>query len=379
MNRRSALSLLAVVGLTGCSLQPIEWAEPTAEPVSTADPAVEVRSDFHIQTRDSGVKTLEQGQTVGLRISTPHFDGVLEQLYLGERLSEQDAAQLRQRTAIRAPQRHEFLVFTMRAGIPSFLSDDEDAVTFQVRVGEAAHPIGAPFGRFIASETAEYEVPWMMLALCIPVGEEVFLDVTDQERTVSVNLVQGEPVDDETWAATAGFRERHLISVGPDRGSFAQGVTSLPSGDQEVDQATFTMTLTANPGASVLAPWLPAHGWAVAGMQWLQLRFAIEPQFDNSLFRYDLSGPETFKYERVGEAAQPAVSPERVTTEGVETSRRLDVVFQVPSGDPAGTLLCRPAGTLQALYRGVGAVPAQFVGEASALSFAVSLSPDPAQ
>lgn len=375
MNRRTALGLLAVAGLTGCSLEPIEWVEPTAEPPASMDPAVEVRSDFFVQTSDSGVKRLAEGLDVGLRVSTPHFDGVIDQIFTGERLGEQDAAQVRQNTAITAPQRHEFLAFTMQAGLPVFQADTDVTLGYQLRVGAAVIEVGPPFGRFIVSDTAGYEIPWVLFVLSVPKGEPVFLDITDQEQTVSVNLITGEPVDDEAWALTQGFRERSTISIDPLRATFSHGVTSLPGAEQEPDQSVFTLPMTANDRASILAPWLPARGWAVPGMQWLRLRFTIEPRFDNPLFRYEFSGADTFKYQDSSGLARQAVAPERLTTEDVELSTTLDVTFEVPTADPAGTLLCRPAGVLQALYVNNRVVPAEFIGEAPGISFGVEFAP----
>lgn len=375
MDRRTALGLLAVAGLTGCSLQPVAWVEETAEPVESVDPAVEVRPDFFVQTTDPGTKALTEGRDVGLRISTPHFDGVLDQVFVGGRLGEQDAAQARQDTAIRAPQRHELLAFTMRAGLPVFQADADVTVAHRLRVGADVVELSAPFGRFVVSETAEYEIAWAMFVLSVPIGEPVLYDVTDQEQTVSVNLITGEPVDDAAWARTQGFRERQVITIDPGKAIFTQAVTSVPPAGQEVDQGTFTLPLTANDRASLLAPWLPGRGWASDGTQWLRLQFVAEPQFDNRLFSYAFTGPETFRYQGGGGEALAAVAPEQFTSD----SRRLtdlDVTFEVPATDASGTLLCRPVGTLHANYRGMAPLPAEFVGEAPAVRFAVALTPE---
>ncbi|WP_040283274.1 hypothetical protein [Tessaracoccus massiliensis] len=376
MDRRSALALLATLGLTGCSFEPVTWVTAMPEPETTADPAVELRDDFFIQTSDAGVKSIDEGATLGLRVSTPYFDGRIEQLFLGEEVGAATAVQVRRRTPLRAPEGHQILAFTLAAGRPSFQADPDTQLVHSLRVGESLLELGPPFGRHTVSQEGEYDIDWTLVMLCVPTGQSVRYEVTDQDRTVAVDLIGKAPVDDEAWAATQGFRERHQISIGPERAIFSRGVVSQPDPALEIEaEATqLTVPMAPNPVGSILAPWLPGLGWAETGAQWLRLRFTFDPSFADTKFHYDLDVAQSFTFEDGKGTRYPASDPERLTVEDVDLlQQRLDVTFAV-GGPEAGAMRFQPVGNLQALYTGGTAVPAVLTDQAPPLEFAVQFT-----
>ncbi|MBB1509769.1 hypothetical protein [Tessaracoccus sp. MC1756] len=376
MNRRGALGLFALMGLSGCSFEPIEWVEGTPEAVESADPTVELRPDFFIQTSDNGVKSIEEASSVGQRISTPHFDARLEQVFLGAELGQQTAMQVRRRTPLRAPEGHQILAFTLAAGVPSFQPDPGADLAHRLRVGDVAFDLGAPFVRHTINDDGEYDIDWTLIMLCIPEGSPVFLDVTDQARTVSLDLITGAPVEDEAWADTTGFRERHLIAVQPERQIFVHDIISLPDPSLQIeqDEAQLAVALAPNPTASLLTPWLPGLGWAAAGMQWFRLRLTFEPSLTDTRFTYSFSGPESFTFEDSEGVNHKVVAPEIVAADDIEMSTTVDLIWQLAGPYTVGTMRFQPKGTLQALYTGGVTVAAQFTATPSPLQFGVQFT-----
>ncbi|GAA4889970.1 hypothetical protein GCM10025789_03030 [Tessaracoccus lubricantis] len=364
------------MGLSGCSFEPIRWVDGAPEAVESVDPAVELRADFFVQTSDNGVKSIEEGRTVGQRISTPHFDARLEQVFLGAEVGTGTAMQVRRRTPLRAPEGHQILAFTLAAGLPSFQPDPDADLAHRLRVGDAGIDLGPPFVRHMINDDGEYDISWTLIMLCVPEGAPVFLDATDQERTVTLDLLTGEPVDDDAWAATAGLRQRHIIAVEPERQIFMHNLVSLPDPALaiEQDEAQLAIALSPNPTSSILAPWLPGRGWAQPGMQWLRLRLTFEPSLTDTRFTYAFSGPESFALEDSAGSNHSVLSPERISAADIELSTTVDLVWQLTEPFTAATMRFQPKGELKALYTGGVEVPAQFTATPSPLQFGVQFT-----
>lgn len=380
LSRRSALTLLAVAGVSGCSFEPITWTSASPEPseTNTVDPAVELDPEYMSQSLDGSPKTIEEGFTVGQRVSTPHFDGTIEAAFVGARLGERSAAQVSQQTAVRAAPEHELVAFTLRAGDPVFTGQPEEPPTFALQVGERRVTLEHPFGRLTTA--GRYETQWVFIVLSVPVAAPVRFQVSDQGRTCSIDLREGRAIEDEGWAANALFRERQVVTLEPTEATFSRGVdVVLPEGTESTGQTAVELIVTMAPLPSRgLTPWVPGLGWAEAGTLWLPLqtqsKVAFSPVTNTYLITVDV--PQSFVYQDEGGSLINAVSPETITTQQIMRGQSpLDVVWAVPEGDTRGVVRFNPVGTLEANFQGGVQYPASFTGTAIPMEFTLEIAP----
>ncbi len=105
-----------------------------------------------------------------------HFDGYLVARSVSTRLDGETAKQVRQRSAIEAPEGRELVAFVLRAGIPGFIESGEQTAGFRIINGDLPIRVVSPFGRVVG---AAYEVPYVMFVLSVPKGGPVLFQVDD--------------------------------------------------------------------------------------------------------------------------------------------------------------------------------------------------------
>lgn len=372
--------LLAVGGLTGCSVRPVQWVTPEAGPSASesADSAVAVDPQFLVQSLDGDTKALDEGSPVGLRIATPFFDGTLEELFVGKRLGARTAGQVRRDTGLAAPEGYDLIAFTMRAGAAANAATAESAPTFTLRLGDRGVPVESPFGRTLQSGSPERG--WAMFIVCVPEGDLAHLDVADQGKTCTVDLRTGLPTENADWAATAGFRQRIDAAVDPVEATFSARLETVPPPDFEKESAELSLTMRPDVRTSPLSPWHPVLGWAAAGEQWLVLPMNAKVAFapDRPQFVLDIDVPRAFSYEDEFGAARSARLPERVSTMDIAQDVPLDVVWGVSGNDSNAVARFIPNGELTVNYQGtigVDTLPAVFVGTPQPLEFSLTFTP----
>lgn len=380
LTRRSALALLAVGPLTGCTFTPIAWEDPTASPTSaaSADDATVVAADYFNRSPDPAPKTLSEGVSTLQRISTPHFDARLDRRFAGKRLSAQTTAQIYEPGAVRAPQGGELIAFTLQAGSPCFLEDVKAAAQVDIVVGGGVVlPLTAPFGVF-NRDTGTFEREWVLSVCAVPEGADVALRVTDEGRRVSVDLRTGAPIEDEGWVATAGFREPLAVRIGDARQRLTRELVTVPTDTTPVQTSTFELDLALEAIDALLA-WTPEDGWAQPGMRWLRIatgaRASFEPA-DNPSAVMDIDVVKSFLYREGTAAPVGAHRPRSVTTQEVMDGKAvLDVTWLVPTPRERVTITCDPVGVIEALYRDHDPIAMKATGPANHLAFALEFAP----
>ena len=378
LTRRSALTLLAVSGLSGCTFTPIKWEQGEAAPSATGkgDGAVEIRPDYFAQSPDSGARTLSEGVPSPQRISTPHFDARLDRRFAGESLGAVTAAQVRERGGIRAPEGHDLLAFTLEAGTPTFAETDESRARIDIQVGDGlSYPVKAPFGLF-SSERGTYDRAWALFVFAVPTGSPVALNVTDEGKKVSVDLRTGAPVVDDAWHATRGFRERVDIEVVGGQQVIERDLTTAPVNGQNL-ASRFRLGLDPDAGYG-LVPWNPEGGWAPEGRQWLRVamraRVEFVPSEPNVVI--DLDVPRSFVYTEAMEAPIGAHLPKTITTESIQRgSGTLDVTWVVPGAAAEARFVCNPVGVAVARFSDHPDVPVEFTGAAEQAQYTLKFTP----
>ena len=377
LTRRSALALLAVAGVTGCGFEPVTWTTPSGAPSATevVDPATTLDPQFRTQSLEGSPKSIEEGFQVGQQISTPHFDGTLEALFIGERLGERTAAQVREQTEIKAAPGHELVAFTLRAGQPTFL-DAEEPPTFALLVGDREAPIDPPFGEF--NSEGRYSSQWVLHILSVPQQVPVLLQVSDQGRSVRVDLREAKPVEDDAWAVMEPFREPKTVTLDPPLGVFSRNIETVPPADPQrpVQKETSEFLLQMQPEPTALVPWIRERGWAPEGKLWLplstQAKVVFSPATPQFVITMDVA--ESLTYQGGDGVLVKAEFPETVTTLAMQRGQAaLDVAWLVPETDTRAVIGFDPVGTMVVNYTGGITFPSQFVGEAAPLEFTVSV------
>lgn len=379
LTRRSALALLAVSGLAGCSFEPITWETTTANPTADAstDPAAEVRADYFAQSPDSGARTLLEGVPAAQRISTPHFDARLDRRFVGEEIGAETAAQLRERTPIRASKDHELVAITLQAGVPSFADSEAGGASISIELGDGVKlPVQQPFGA-LDRERGRYVRDWALLVFSVPTGAPVRLAVADEGKTVRVDLREGAPIVDQAWEANRGFRERVDIEVVDPAAVLHREVQTAPVNGQ-VQKSRFRLGL--NPDAARgLVPWNPQSGWAPDGRQWLRVAMRAKVEFapaDPAVFA-TLDVKRSFSYVEGRDAPLAPNLPETIETEVLQRgTAELDVTWAVNGAASEAQLICNPvASAMYARYTDHPDVAATFVGRPEQAMFTLRITP----
>ncbi|SHI31324.1 hypothetical protein SAMN02745244_00095 [Tessaracoccus bendigoensis DSM 12906] len=376
LTRRSALALLAVTGLSGCTFKPIQW-DPSAAPIVSApgDGAVEVRADYFAQSPDSGDRTLQEGIPVSLRISTPHFDARFDRRFTGQSLGAVTAAQVREQAPIKAPDGYELVAFTLEAGAPIFGATEDAAARVSIEIGDGVtFPLAAPFGRYNAS-TGSYDRNWALVVFSVPSEVPVTLAVVDADKRVSVDIRSGEPVVDEGWRANRGFRERIQIGVEGGQSVLERELVAVVNGQQVHSRFRLGLDPVAAYG---LVPWNPEDGWAEGDRQWLRIAMNAKAEFvpDSPTMIVDLDVTRSFSYQEAPAEPLAAQLPRTITTEAIQRgSSELDVTWAVPGAGDSASLTCNPVGTALVRFSDHPDVAAEFTGSAQPVTYELRFSP----
>lgn len=361
--------------VTGCSFTPVTFSEPTTPtPSSSVDPTVTLDPEFLVRATDGGDKTLVEGIRNDQRFSTPHLDGSLVGSFVGEALSLVSASQLGQQTPIRAPEGHELAAFILRGGRPGFVETVDHAASVQLRIGDRRIPVPKLFNSF-STQSDEYLTQWEMFCLCLPAGDAIALEVTDEGKTISLDLRTGVPLIDEAWKATTGFRERFEIVCDPASGVFKRTFSTLPPPGLEADTGEMSLGLLPDTVRG-LKPWTPAQGWAPDGKQWLSIPMNARVGWDGRVAALlTLRVPESFIHrDRDGQVA--AEDPDTITTDQITTGQvDLVVVWPVTGREGASTISFNAVGELAVDYAETAGVPAQFTSPALPVEFTLTATP----
>ena len=302
------------------------------------------------------------------------LDGTLVSCFVGESLSLASAFQVGQETPVRAPQGHQVAAFTLRGGIPGFVDTVGHAATVQLRIGDRRIPVPNLFNTF-SPEAQAYLTPWEMFCFCLPAGDAVVLEVTDESRTISLDIRTGVPVIDDDWRATTGFRERFEILCDPADAVFTREFSTLPPLGMEAD--TGGMSLGLRPDTlSGLQPWTPAQGWAPAGKQWLGVPMNARVGWEGRVAALlTLRVPESFIH-RDSEGEVAAISPASITTDQITTGQAdLVVLWPVTGGAGTSTISFNAVGDLAVDYAETEKVPAQFTSPVAPVEFTLTATP----
>lgn len=344
-------------------------------PTASVDPAKEVDSEYFLRSRDGAAKSLPEGDYGSLVISTPHLDGTLQGWFAGERLSLETAAQVGETTPLKAPTGYELAAFTLKGGLPGYVETADHVVTSQLKVGSNFIPLPNLFDKFNPS-SGSYLTEWEMFIFCVLPDDAITLEITDEGKTVAIDLRTGQPVVDDGWRANAGFRERWNITCEPENGTFRREFTTIPPAELQAQGGSLVVALKPD---SELLPWTPILGWAPDGHQWLVSRMNARVQAGNELFpQQNINVPQSFSYQDESGARIPATYPETVTTDALARNQLdLMVIWAVTGRDASGVVGFNPTGVMEVDYTDYPNVPAEFSAPADPLEFLLKYEPRP--
>ncbi|RMB62071.1 hypothetical protein EAX62_05670 [Tessaracoccus antarcticus] len=371
------MALLGLGAVSGCSLPPVNFSPESATPSPSAsvDPTVIMDPEFLARATDGTPKLLPEGVASGQRFSTPHLDGVLAEFVVGESLSQTTVLQVGVDTPVRAPQGYELAAFTLRGGVPTFISGAGHEPVVVLRVGDRRIPVANLFNEF-STQAGVYLTLWEMFVLCVPTGSDVALEVTDEDTTVAVDLRTGLPQDNDGWRATTGFRERWDITCDPEKGVFTRDFTTVPPAGTEPESGRFNIGFRPDVGGG-LRPWTPSQGWAPTGTQWLAVGMGARVQWEGGVVPlFTLSVPKSFLHTDASGVQVAATHPQSVTTDALVTGQaELLVVWPVIARAGTSSFSFNAVGDMSVDYAETVGVPAQFSTPATALEFVLTTSP----
>lgn len=376
LSRRSAFALLGVSVLAGCAepvdFTPEEHRTPTTEG-GTEPPEVVVESTFLARSTEGRHVDVPGATPIGLVFSTPHFDGRIGSVFIGETLPYEIAEQVERMNPLRAPEGHVFVAFTAQAGQPEFQESSEYPVTVSLIQAGTTVPLRNLFGGFTQDT---YAVPWEFIVACVPEGEALMLEVTDSGKTIQLDLVQGVPTVDEAWNANQGFRERQQVAFSPEDAVFERDFTTSPPEGYESETGTFRIGF--QPSGAYIGPWSPTHDWAPQGSQWLTIPMAARVEYQGVPANIELDLPGSFTYLTADGQAMELVTPQTITTEEV-LRQHSDIIptFEITGRDDQATLTFSANGTVRVDYQEVTNVPANFSSAADAIVFDLTYSSRP--
>lgn len=377
VSRRAALLGLGAAAVSGCSFEPVDFNPPSDSPTPTEsqDPAKEVDGEYFLRSRDGDAKNLPEGDYGSVVISTPHFDATLQGWFVGERLSLETAAQVGETTPLKAPPGHELAAVTLKGGLPAYVETADHSVTSALTVGSNRIPLPSLFEKFNPG-SGSYLTEWEMLVFTVLPDDQITLEVTDEGRTVKVDLRTGMPVADEDWNANLGFRERWDITCTPETGTFNRAFSTTPP--PELQPQSGSVVVTLRPDGELL-PWTPILGWAPEGQQWLVAAMNARVQVGGEVFgQQNINVPQSFTYQDAAGQKIPAAHPETVTTDALARGQvDLMVIWPVSGHDASGVLGFNPTGPIEVDYTDHANVPAEFTAQAQPLEFILEYQPRP--
>lgn len=367
---------VAVLAATGCGFEPVSFMPESETPTPTAsvDPARAVDVEYFKRARDGVAKTLPGGIRSALRISTPHLDCTLEERFVGDRIPQETAAQLDEATPLRAPDGYELAGFTLRGGTPSYMETADTNITAQLRVGDKYIPLPNLFDTYNRA-SGSYLKEWEMCVFCVLPGQRIELEITDEGRTVKVDLRDGVPILDDDWRATTGFRERQRIACTPENGVFRRGFETLAPEGWLSEGGSLAVGLQPDV-LSGLMPWTPTLGWADDGEQWLAVPMNARIGVDAKVFpKMEIDVAASFEYQDETGTKRPAVHPPTVSTDALARNQMDLIVFWSVSGrDTAAQIVFNPVGRLAVDYTDYPNMPAEFSEAATPLEFQLTYS-----
>lgn len=380
VTRRAALFGLAAATVSGCGFEPVSFEPHTESPTPTAsvDPAKVVDRQYFLRSRDGSPKNLPEGEYGSLRIATPHLGASLEGWFAGERLSLETAAQVGEETPLKAAEGYELAAFTLRGESPPYVEMAGHELTSLLKVGDNVIPLPNLFDKF-NPQSSSYLTEWEMIVLSVLPGDPVTLEITDEGRTISVDLRTGLPVLDDGWRANEGFRERWDVTCTPDNGVFSRGFTTTPGDDFEPESGELQIGLQPDTGNGLL-PWTPTLGWAPDGQQWLEVRMnaRVAVPTGNVFPQVSLDVAKSFQYLDEAGTMHGAAHPASVSTDALARGQvDLIVTWAVSGGEASGQLSFNATGPIEVDYTDYPNMPAQFSTEAVPLEFDLSYEPRP--
>ncbi len=339
---------------------------------SSAPEEVEVESSFFGRSTDGRHVALPGAAPSGLVFSTPHLDGRIGEIYSGQVLPYDVATHLDRMNPLRAPEGHRFVAFTARAGRPAFEEDVEHPVEAFLEVDGSPLPLRNLFGGY---SRGAYGVDWELVVACVRDGGRVVLGVTDEGRTVRVDLSAGTPVDDDAWVANEGFRERRVVAFEPGSATYERAFTTAPP--EGIERENGELELGLAPDNAFLAPWNPVHGWAPVGRMWLTIPMHATVAFRELPAVVELDLQASFEYRSATGEPAPLVAPLTVSTEEVRR-QRADIIptFEVDGWEDTATLTFDAVGRATVQYTELQ-VPATLTGGSTPVRFALTLSDGP--
>lgn len=361
--------------LAGCS-GPIDFTpeehRTTAAPVDDTPDDTVVEPGFVARSTTGRHVVVPEAVSSGIVVSTPHFDGRIRDLYVGDRLPLEVAQQFDQATGIAAPEGHRFVVVNAQAGVPMFPLDPEHPVTVRLVVGDRPHPLRSVFGD---PERGRYSVAWECLVVVVPDDGTALLEVEDAGKTVRVDLTQGIPVEDEAWASNAGFRERRDVRFDPALGVHERTYRVEPAGF-EAAEGIFRIEL--RPANAIFAPWNPVHQWAAPGEHWLTVPTSARMEIEGPQTVVELNLPNSFALTSASGERAEVIEPHQVTTDQVRR-QQADVIpnFRVAADDDEATLTFTANGRIVVDFDNVQGVEGSFTGSGEPLRFGVTYVDQP--
>lgn len=377
MTRRAALLGLAALTVSGCSFEPVSFqpASETPEPTESVDPAVVVDPEYFMRGRDGSAKSLPEGTRTVEKVASPHLTFTLEDRFAGDRLSEETTAQVGEAAPLRAPVGHELVAFTLKSDLPGYIETADHQVSVELRVGEKYVPLPALFDKYNVAARS-YLREWEMVIICVALEQPVVLEITDEGKTIHVDLRTGLPVIDDAWLANTGFRERQTITSTPDNGVFRREVTTLAPEGFTAQSGTLALGLQPDTGSGLL-PWTPTLGWAPEAHQWLAVPMNVRVGAEGDVYpQLTMDVRQSFQYQDGAGTKHAAVHPETITTEALARNQvQLIVSWPVTGRDTAAIVSFNPVGQLSVDYSDYPKMPAQFSSEAAPLEFTLAFAP----
>lgn len=369
ISRRAALALLGVPALAGCSgpvnFTPEEHRSSPA-PTGTTPPERVVEPEFYARST-AGTHVIMDGATpLGLVFATPHMDGRIGEVLVSERIPYEVAQRVDQTAPLRAPEGHRFVAFTVQAGRPVFPEDAEHPVEVSLNRDGLGMPVRNLFG---GVAQGKFQVSWECFVACIPADGAAVLEVTDEGKTVRIDLVQGVPAVDEAWNANEGFRVRETVVFDPPDNVYQRQYTAQPPNYEPVSGI---FRIGMRPANAFMAPWTPEHGWAPGGSQWLTIPTSARVEFQGIEYgtNIELDLPSSFTYTSLDGSKAKLVTPKTITTDAVRR-RQSDVqpTFQVTGRDDQAALVFSASGKIRVDLEDNPGISGNFTGPSKPIQF----------